>query len=126
MALRILIADDHKAIRQGLEQILLDEYPHAKIGLAENGEILVRKATTAEWDIVITDVSMPIMNGLDALREIRRLVPWLPVLILSIHDESHHMASAFRYGASGFLSKTSAQDELASAVSTILSGKEYR
>jgi two-component system, NarL family, invasion response regulator UvrY len=123
--LRILIADDHEILRQGLEQLILEEYPKAEIGQAENGEVLLKRAMESEWDLVISDISMPVMNGLEALRKLRKYLPNLPVLILSMHTEDQYCINAINAGASGYLFKAMAEGELILAVRKILSGKKY-
>ena len=123
--LRILIADDHEILRQGLEQLILEEYPLAEIGQAENGEVLLSRVLESEWDFVISDISMPVMNGLEALRKLKKYLPNLPVLILSMHTEDQYCINAINAGASGYLSKAMAQGELILAVRKILSGKKY-
>ncbi len=109
----------------GLQQILQEEYPLACIEIAENGGILVTKAIGGEWDIIISDMSMPVMNGLEALQHIKKHSPKLPILILSIHSGDQYAISALKAGASGYLPKEMAQDELVNAVTKILSGKKY-
>jgi two-component system, NarL family, invasion response regulator UvrY len=122
---RILVADDHEMMRRGITQTLLEEYPLAYIEHAENGEVLVEKTKGAEWHIVITDISMPVMNGIEALRQIKINFPDIPVLVLSLHNEEQYFMSALQAGASGFVSKAMAQCELIIAVRKILAGKKY-
>jgi two-component system, NarL family, invasion response regulator UvrY len=123
--LRILIADDHTVVRRGLRQILLDEFPGAVIEEVADGGELVKKVLTAKWDIVVSDVSMPGRSGLDALQQIKLSHPDLPVLILSIHPEEQYALRALKSGASGYLSKDTAPDELVKAVQKVLLGKKY-
>jgi len=123
--LRILIADDHEIMRKGVKQILLEEFPFAYIEEARDGEILVNRAMSAEWDIIISDIAMPVMNGIEALRRIKQNNPELPVLILSMHPEEHYTNRILKLGASGYLSKEAATKELVNAVNRILKGKIY-
>ena len=123
--LKILIADDHTVVRKGLRQILLDEFPGAEIGEVADGGELVKKVMTAKWDVVVSDLSMPGRSGLDALQQIRLTHPDLPVLILSIHPEEQYALRALKSGASGYLSKDTAPDELVKAVQKVLLGKKY-
>src|SRR5580698_5301652 len=88
--LRILIADDHEVVRQGLEKILRREYPDARIVAVADGEQLIAKAQDSEWDLVISDLSMPSTGGLDALARIRERQPELPVLILTMYPEEQY------------------------------------
>jgi len=123
--LRILIADDHTVVRKGLRQILLDEFPAAEIEEVADGSELVKKVMSAKWDVVVSDLSMPGRSGLDALQQIKLTHPDLPVLILSIHPEEQYALRALKSGASGYLSKDTAPDELVKAVQKVLLGKKY-
>jgi two-component system, NarL family, invasion response regulator UvrY len=122
---RILIADDHAVVRRGLAQILRDEFPAALIEEVDNSEDLVKKALKGNWDVVISDLSMPGRSGLDALRQLKEFFPKLPVLIMSIHPEDQYAIRVLKAGASGYLSKGSAPDELVKAVRIVLAGKRY-
>lgn len=123
--LRILIADDHSVVRKGLRQILLDEFPTAKIEEVPDAEELIKKVMSDKWDVVVSDLSMPGRSGLDALQQIKLSHPQLPVLILSIHPEEQYALRALKSGASGYLSKDTAPDELVKAVQKVLLGKKY-
>lgn len=123
--LRILIADDHTVVRKGLKQILLEEFPTAHIEDVPDAEEMIKKVMNAKWDVVVSDMSMPGRSGLDALQQIKQIYPDLPVLILSIHPEEHYALRVLKAGASGYLSKGSASDELVKAVQTVLLGKKY-
>jgi two-component system, NarL family, invasion response regulator UvrY len=123
--LRILIADDHTVVRKGLRQILLDEFPAAFIDEVPDAEELIKKVMAAKWDVVVSDLSMPGRSGLDALQQIKLSYPDLPVLILSIHPEEQYALRALKSGASGYLSKDTAPDELVKAVQKVLLGKKY-
>ena len=123
--IRILIADDHEIIRKGLKEILIEEFPLASLEEACDGEMLVNKAMSAEWDIIISDIAMPGVNGIDALRRLKKHVPKIPVLLLSIHPESQYTKWILKLGASGYLSKESATKELINAVHVILKGRNY-
>ena len=123
--LRILIADDHSVVRKGLKQILLDEFPAAMIAEVADAEELIKKVMSAKWDVVVSDLSMPGRSGLDALKQIKLSFPHLPVLILSIHPEEQYALRALKAGASGYLSKDTAPDELVKAVQKVLLGKKY-
>ncbi|MFT3979615.1 MAG: response regulator transcription factor [Ferruginibacter sp.] len=123
--IRVLIADDHSVVRRGLKQILLEGFPTAYIEEVPDAEDLVKKVLTAEWDVVISDLSMPGRSGLEALQQIKQVQPKLPVLILSIHPEEQYAIRVLKSGASGYLSKDSAPDELVNAVQRVLLGKKY-
>ncbi len=123
--IRVLIADDHTVVRRGLRQILLEGFPTAQIEEVPDAEELIKRVMQAEWDVVISDLSMPGRSGLEALQQIKQLQPKLPVLILSIHPEEQYAIRVLKAGASGYLSKDSAPDELVNAVQRVLLGKKY-
>jgi DNA-binding NarL/FixJ family response regulator len=123
--IRILIADDHAIVRKGLRQLLLEEYPSATIEEVNDAETLIKKTITAEWDIVICDLSMPGRSGLDALRQIKQSSPSLPVLIMSMHPEDQYALRVLKAGASAYLGKETIHDELINAIHTARLGKKY-
>jgi len=122
---RILVADDHIVVRKGLKQILLDAFPSAQIDEVGDAEDLLKKITLEEWDVVITDISMPGRSGLDVLQQIRLDHPKLPILILSVHPEEQYAIRVLKAGASGYLNKDSAPEDLVKAVNRVLMGKKY-
>ena len=122
---RIIIADDHTVVRKGLKQILLEEFPSAHIEEVSDAEELLKKVMKSEWDVVISDLSMPGRSGLESLQQIKQHYPRLPVLILSVHSEEHYAIRVLKAGASGYLSKDTAPDELVKAVNRVLLGKKY-
>jgi len=123
--IRILIADDHAIVRKGLIQILLEEYPTAKIGEVEDAEQLFHKAITDDWDVVICDLSMPGRSGLDALHQLKQASPKLPVLIMSMHPEDQYALRVLKAGASGYLGKDTIHEDLIRAIQTVLLGKKF-
>jgi len=123
--LKILIADDHTVVRKGLRQILLEEFISADIEEAVDAEELIKKVMKKDWDIVVSDISMPGRSGLEVLQQIKQHYPRLPVLILSIHPEEQYAVRVLKAGASGYLNKDSAPDELVKAVRQVLLGKKY-
>jgi two-component system, NarL family, invasion response regulator UvrY len=118
--IKILLADDHFAIRQRLKQILLDEYPSSLIEEVSDGDGLIRRALAGDWDLVIADISMPSVSGLEALRNIRSSNPSLPVLILSIYRAEDYAAHAIKAGASAYLCKDEAHEELVPTVHRLI------
>lgn len=122
---RIILADDHSFIRLGLVQILKDEYPAAEITQVSDGEALIKEVMQHDWDLVISDLDMPGRSGLEALEQIKLIKPHLPVLILSIYAEELYAVRVLKAGASGYLNKNSAPDELITAVQRISLGKKY-
>ena len=123
--IRILVADDHTVVRRGLRQILLEGFPGALVEEVGDAEDLIKNVVKSEWDVVISDLSMPGRSGLDALQQIKQLHPNLPVLILSIHPEDQYALRVLKAGASGYLSKDMAPDELVNAVKKVMLGKKY-
>jgi DNA-binding NarL/FixJ family response regulator len=122
---RILLADDHSFIRLGLIQILKDEYPTVHIEEVGDGNSLVREVMDNDWDLVISDLDMPGRGGLEALEQIKQIKPQIPVLILSIFTEDLYAIRALKAGASGYMNKNAAPNELITAVQRILSGRKY-
>ena len=123
--IRIVIADDHAIVRKGLRQILADEGGPMVIEEASNGQELLHKVRERRFDLVLLDISMPGRDGLEVLKILRADFPKLPVLILSVHREEEFAVRALRAGASGYLTKASAPDELVSAIRKVLAGKKY-
>lgn len=122
---RILIADDHAVVRRGLRSILLE---HADLevpeGAADYDEVFQRVGSEP-WDALLLDIQMPGGNVLDALGRLARVAPDLPVLILSSHPEDQFAVRMIQAGAAGYLTKSSAADELSEAVRTVLRGRKY-
>lgn len=123
--MRILIADDHDIVRKGLKLILMEKYPDAYFMEAGDGEELVAKAKEMDWDIIISDISMPIKTGLQALKEIKEIKPQIPILILSIYSEDLYATRAMKMGAHGYVTKDLAEEELVKAIETVLQGKKF-
>lgn len=123
--IRILIADDHAIVRAGL-QTLLSGLPDMEVGgEAGSGDEAVKMVRGGEWDVVLLDISMPEKSGVDTLTEIKRHRPDLPVVMLSMHPESQYAVSLLRAGASGYVSKDGAPEELVHAIRTVAAGRRY-
>jgi two-component system invasion response regulator UvrY len=123
--LRILIADDHPIVRQGLRQLIDKTTDMVVADEASSGWEVLNKARASYCDVVLLDISMPGLNGLDILRQLKKESPKLPVLILSMHSEEQYAVRAFRVGASGYLTKQSAPDELLTAIRKVSMGGKY-
>jgi DNA-binding NarL/FixJ family response regulator len=123
--MHILIADDHAIVRRGLKQILDEEPGLAIVSEAENGQEVLEMSRHRTWDLVILDINLPGRNGLDILNELRYAYPKLPVLILSMYPEDQYALRVIHAGASGYLNKQSAPEELIKAIKKILSGGKY-
>lgn len=124
-AMRILIADDHAIVRRGLKQILDEEPGMATVGEAENGQEVLEQTRKSTWDLVILDINMPGRSGLDVLGELRHDYPNLPILILSMYPEDQYATRVLKAGASGYLNKQSAPEELLKAIKKIRGGGKY-
>ena len=111
---KVLIADDHLIVAQGLAALLRDEFELS--GVARDGHELVELAKTLKPDVIVADISMPALNGIDALRQLRKEGVAAKVILLTQHKDPHIAAEAFRAGALGFLIKQSAGDELVTAI----------
>ena len=121
----ILITDDHSIVRKGIRQIIMEEYPTAIIEEAYNAEGMLEKVREKEWDIVISDLSMPGKNGIEVIPQIISLRPQMPIIIMSIHPVEHYALRVLKLGASGYLNKDSATEELIEAIKTVISGRKY-
>jgi two-component system, NarL family, invasion response regulator UvrY len=123
--IRILVADDHEVVRKGLVNVLSETLKPIKIDEAINGQEAVSKVLKSEYDLVVLDLKMPGKSGLDVLKEIKQHRPKLPVVILSMHPEEQFAIRAMRAGASGYLTKECAGDELVLAIRKALKGERY-
>lgn len=123
--IKILIADDHTIFREGLKHILA-EYPDLVVAdEASNGQDVIDKIWKNNYDMVLLDITMPGMTGLEVLKQLKNDRPKLPVLILSMHPEEQYAVRVLRAGASGYLTKESAPDELITAIRKISQGRKY-
>jgi two-component system invasion response regulator UvrY len=125
MLARIIIADDHAVFREGLKHVIGTTVDMSVVDEAANGQELLNKIHSNDYDMVVLDISMPGRNGLDVLAELKNLKPKLPVLVLSMHPEEQYALRAFKSGASGYLTKGSPSNELLDALQKISLGKKY-
>jgi DNA-binding NarL/FixJ family response regulator len=123
--MRALIVDDHDIVRRGLQQVLEDAFKDIVIEEARNAEDALELIRDKDWDVVILDITMPGRSGLDALKEIKKDRPNLPVLVLSIHSEEQFATRVLKAGASGYMNKVTAADELVNAVNKVRFGGRY-
>ncbi len=123
--IRIIIADDHEIVREGLKKILARTEDMAVVDEAADGEELLYKLGTASYDVVILDIAMPGRDGLEILKEIKKTMPKLPVLILSMHPEEHFALRVLKEGACGYLTKESVTNVLIDAIRSVSMGKKY-
>jgi DNA-binding NarL/FixJ family response regulator len=123
--IKVLICDDHTIIRSGLKQILSEEKNSFVCNEAENGQSVLDKLYKGNYDIVILDISMPGLSGIETLKEIKKIKPKLPVLVLTVHPEDQFAVRSIKAGASGYLKKDAAPQELIKAIHKIVSGGRY-
>ena len=123
--LRFIMADDHPVVLTGLKEILSESFNKAIIDETTTGYELLRKVQNNQYDLVLLDISLPDINGLEVLKEIKKTKPKLPVLIISMYLEEQYALRAMKAGARGYVTKRSASDELVLAVRKILAGKRY-
>jgi len=123
--IKVLIADDHAIVREGLKQIVADTPDIVVAGEAKDGRETLDKISKENYDVVLLDISMPGMSGLDVLKQLRNQKPQLRVLILSIYPEEQYAIRTLKAGASGYLTKESAPDELVAAIRKVSSGGNY-
>ena len=122
---KILIADDHAVVREGLKQIIAKASDMTVVGEAANGQEAIRKVAAQEFDVVVLDISMPDMSGLEVLKHIKSENPKLPVLVLSVYSEEAYAVRTLRAGASGYLTKESSPDQLLEAIRKVSLGGKY-
>ena len=123
--IRILLADDHKLVRQGFRLILLSQPDMDVVGETGNGREAVELARSLKPDVVVMDVTMPELNGIEATRRIREISPHIRVLGLSVHRDSVYVREIIRAGAEGYLLKESADTDLLTAVRAVAEGNSY-
>jgi DNA-binding NarL/FixJ family response regulator len=123
--IHVLIADDHAIVRQGLKQILSETEDLVVAGEADDGAEALQLARQQEWNVFLLDVSMPNRNGIDTLKQLKKEFPKLPVLILSMHPEEQYAVRALKAGASGYLTKQSAPEQLVTAIRQVAGGRKY-
>ena len=123
--IKIHIADDHAIVRHGLKKIVEVDGAMAVVSDAQDGGELIDAIRREMVDVVILDLSMPGRNGLEILKDLKRLYANLPVIILSMHPEDQYAVRAFRAGASGYMTKESAPEELVKAIKLVYDGGKY-
>src|ERR1022692_4411054 len=121
----VLIVDDHLLIRQGLKQMLSQEYRDLVVGEAGSSDEAAARLAKRPWDIVTLDIAIPGKDGFYVLQEVRRRHPSTRVLVLSVHADPQYAVRARQLGASGYVSKNAGRAELLKAFTSVLAGKEY-
>lgn len=122
---RILLADDHAVLRSGLRLLLTNTNEYEVVGEASSGTETLSLAEKLQPDLILLDLSMPALGGLDALPALRKLVPSTRILILTMHDDPQYLRQALKHGASGYVLKKAADVELLSAMRSVLRGEVY-
>ncbi len=120
---RVLLADDHKIVIEGLKSLLRDEFEI--VGSVEDGRALVEQASTLYPDVIVADISMPQLNGIEAARQIKKIDKNIKIVFLTMHQDATYAANAFEAGASGFVLKHSASSELIRAIREAIKGRTY-
>ena len=123
--IKILIADDHRIVREGLKQILAETPDMIVADEANNAQEVLKKIWDNDYDVLLLDISMPGRSGLDILKQLKSDRPKLSVLVLSMYSEEQYALRALRAGASGYMTKESAPDELIEAIRKVSTGRKY-
>jgi len=123
--LKVLVIDDFPLFRRGVRDLVVEGFHGAKIGEAGNAHEMLELLRLKPWDVAVMDISMPGMNGLDALKQVKQEFPDLPVLILSMHPEEQYAIRTIKAGADGYLTKSSAPEELVKAIKKVHEGGKY-
>ena len=123
--IRIVIADDHAILRQGVRQILLAQSDMDVVGEAANYSEVMQQVRREECDVLLLDIAMPGKNGIDTLKQVKQEYPKLSVLVLSMYPEDQYAIRALKAGASGYLTKVTAADQLVQAIRQVTRGRRY-
>ena len=123
--IRILVADDHAVVRRGVLQILEEAYDMVVTGEASTGREVLQLVQENDYDVILLDIAMPESSGLEILKQLRTFKPELQVLILSMYPEKQYAVRALKAGATGYLTKESAPDELIAAIRKVSLGEKY-
>jgi two-component system, NarL family, invasion response regulator UvrY len=123
--IKILIADDHTVVREGLKQIISETPDMTIADEAVDGHEVLKKALKNDYDVVVLDITMPGINGLDVLKQLKAQKPKVPILVLTVHPEEQYAVRVIKAGASGYLTKESASEELVQAIRAASAGRKY-
>ncbi len=123
--IKVLIADDHAIVRKGLRQIVKEQAAYMEVDEAADGQEVLEKIMAGDWDVLVLDISMPKRSGLDILQEVKHMKPNLPVLVLSVHPEEQYAIRVLKAGASGYMNKDCALDELVRGIQKVVGGGKY-
>jgi DNA-binding NarL/FixJ family response regulator len=120
---RVLVADDHAVVREGLQLLLREHFDI--VGAVRDGRTLVREAQRLTPDLVVIDISMPILNGIEATRQLQERVPWIKVVVFTMHADVTFAAELLQAGASAYVLKNAPIDEIKTAIQRVLAGEQY-
>jgi DNA-binding NarL/FixJ family response regulator len=122
---RVLLVDDHPVIRQGIRRILTHAFSDFTVAEAETGEQAIEFSQASAWDLIILDLSLPGLSGLDVIRDVRRVQPQARIIVVSVHPPHQFARRALSVGAAAYLEKSAAPEEMVKAVSEVLAGRSY-
>ena len=122
---KVLLVDDHQVVRAGLKSILLEQGMGSEFGEATTAVEALKLAAEQAWDLAVVDISLLGRSGLEVVRELKRLRPQMPVLVLSMHSEEQYARRAFKAGAAGYITKDCSRADLAGAMAKVISGGRY-
>ena len=125
MSLRILLADDHAVVRQGVRQLLLDRGVAREVTEAQTGAEALDAVAAHSFDVVLLDISLPDMNGVEVLKRLKRKAPRVAVLMFSMYREDQYAVRALKAGAAGYLSKTVDAAQMIGAIQQVAAGRKY-
>jgi DNA-binding NarL/FixJ family response regulator len=125
MSLRILIAEDHAIVRQGVRQLLIDRGVVDDVAEAQSGAEVLAEASKHVFDVILLDISLPDMNGVEVLKRLKRKLPRVPVLMFSMYREDQYAVRALKAGAAGYLSKTIDAAQMIAAIQQVAAGRKY-
>jgi DNA-binding NarL/FixJ family response regulator len=123
--IRILLVDDHPIVRHGIRSVLLERLKGSVVGEASNAEGALAQVNASRWDVVVADISLPGMSGLDLIKQLHRVNPGLPTLVVSMHPAAQFARRALSAGASGYLTKDTAPEEWVQAIEDARCGRSY-
>ncbi|HPF04669.1 MAG TPA: response regulator transcription factor [Spirochaetota bacterium] len=123
--IRIVIADDHEIVRAGLKQIIADDSDMEVAGESNNGENLIELVKKNDYDVVLLDLKMSGLSGIEAIKHIKAIKPELPIIVLSMHAEDQYAVRTIKAGASGYLTKETAAENLVNAIRKVVGGGKY-